>query len=141
MKSFPSASFAVLTFALSLGGHLVLLSWAQRAFTRVERSKSGLRVLCVVAAGLPMASRFMTMKTRTPVFDGIMAASLLELTFILVLALPLLAVRWAAGAKRLLVSDGDGAAMAPAATPAPAPREVTLARVDRRQAIETIGGV
>jgi predicted MPP superfamily phosphohydrolase len=132
MKNFPSAGFAALSLAMSLGGHLVVLSWARRAFAPVERAKRGFFALCVVVAAVPLASRYLTMKTRTPLSDGIMAASLLELTFVIVLAFPLLALRLASRTKR---------GPLPEAETDPVRSEANSgARVDRRQALETLGG-
>jgi len=76
------------------------------------------------------------MKTRTPIFDGVMAASMLELTFILVLALPLLLVAWVTRASAQRTND-TGTQDAPLE---PGNGGADGVRVDRRRAIETIGG-
>ncbi len=123
MKSFPSAAFSFFSFAFGLGAHLLLLAWVIRVFPRLKRARAWLTAACVFIAALPTFARFLTMKTRTPAFDGVMAASLLELTFILVLAIPLALVMGLARAKE---PKKDGAAEGPL--------------VDRRRAIETIGG-
>jgi len=131
MRTFPSATFTIMSFAVGLGAHVVLLGWARRSFATVERLRKWGFALCVFLAALPAAARAVTMTTRTPWSDWVMAASLLELTFIIVLALPLLALRLSVRPRMVPPSVGEDV---------PAVLPPGIDRIDRRKAIETIGG-
>ncbi len=121
--------FALVLFAVGLGAHYVMLTWARRTWPGVARAGRLGLIPGAVLSALPSVTRHFAMRTQDPRLDMLLATSLVVMVFVVGSAFPLLAVL---ALGRMRRRSPTSAALTTA--PAPGPE------LGRRQAIETIGG-
>ena len=142
LLSFFGLSGAVLSFA----AHWVLTGWAVRAFARRWATRPR-AIACGVVAVFPMVLRSIALHTHSPFADGLLGAAMLEQMCALVVMVPLLVLRGLSRYARFRAEEKRAAArLAASASPAsgeapPALAEASPGTIDRRSALETLGGV
>jgi predicted MPP superfamily phosphohydrolase len=141
MKSFPSFLFGVVSWALSFGAHRVLLSWVARSFPAFAEKRRPLLVACVTVAALPTLSRYCVLSTKSAVAGVVHAASLVEMMFVLVLAVVILA-RYGISAlgRRVAARRASSRAAAPEIPATSLRAPVADDAITRRAAVEKLGG-